>query len=80
MNASRWEQLISSYIPNLRIFDVWFDIVMSPINNQRRIRSEITQFISSFWTERGWFFQYIYYPTKRDDHAIFHSANPYRYC
>ncbi|UJR24578.1 hypothetical protein I4U23_005953 [Adineta vaga] len=54
MPANRWEQLISTYLTNLRIFDVRFKICLE--ND-----SQINQFTSPFWIERQWFFDYVRY-------------------
>ncbi|UJR07053.1 hypothetical protein I4U23_011341 [Adineta vaga] len=65
---NRWEQLILSHMPLLRVFDIRID------NRYHRIYdSQLKLFNSPFWLQRQWFFdQQDYYGT------IFYSTNPYR--
>jgi hypothetical protein len=74
MDKDRWEQLISSHMPNLRIFDFWYENSSSNITTN----NNNDQFMTPFWIERQWSFaqqrdQSIYGKT------IFYSTNPYRY-
>jgi len=72
LNANRWEQLILSNMPNLRIFDIQ---VVSKDNSYRVIpQVSINQFRTSFWLEREWFFRYEY----EKSFAAFYSIKPYR--
>ncbi|CAF3869536.1 unnamed protein product [Rotaria sp. Silwood1] len=82
----KWEELISSYIPNLRIFDIQhencFNSIHSSTNNflfnQSVPNVQINKFTSSFWIERGWFFAQQHNQPKYTDSTIFYSTNPYR--
>jgi hypothetical protein len=47
MNANRWKQLILSYLPNLRIFDILLDVYTGTDDDQLRFEDQINQFISS---------------------------------
>jgi hypothetical protein len=74
----RWQRLITSHMPNLRIIDIqhynW------PIDNDNPIVSdaEINPFTSSFWIERQWFFNYQICQSKGKARIFFYSTNPYR--
>jgi hypothetical protein len=77
--ANLWERLISTSMPNLRIFDfehqyrTWYN------NYDRQIyETEVNKFNSSFWIKRQWFFEYQYQWAMRTKVAIFYSTNPYR--
>ncbi|CAF0925380.1 unnamed protein product [Rotaria sp. Silwood1] len=60
MNNKRWEQLILSHMPNLRIFDIRYERCLYNMppddNNQLTLDSYINQFTTPFWIERQWFF------------------------
>jgi hypothetical protein len=79
LDAHRWKQLILSYIPNLRVFDIQVNLSVNNNDDQLRIESQINQFISPFWMERQWFFAYHFYRSGRTDLLTFYSTNPYRY-
>jgi hypothetical protein len=79
-DANRWKQLILSFLPYLRIFNI--DISISDDrrshNNIKQYISRIDEFNSSFWIERQWFFQHgVYYGTDDTDYSLY-SINPYR--
>jgi hypothetical protein len=77
LDAKRWEQLIKSYMPNLRIFDInHHDSVLD--NNPLTYHDLINQFNSSFWIEKQWFFTHQHDWQERFDSGIFYSTNPYR--
>ncbi|UJR07567.1 hypothetical protein I4U23_011854 [Adineta vaga] len=76
LNAKRWEQLISNFMPNLRVYDVYFHGF--GLSNQLTFHELVNQFNSPFWTNKRWFFTH-----QHDDHedlnnGIFYSINPYR--
>ncbi|CAF1348738.1 unnamed protein product [Rotaria sp. Silwood1] len=83
VDNKKWEELISSYIPNLRIFDIQYENYFNSIHssrndvlfNQAISNVLINKFTSSFWIERGWFFAQQNYQSNR---TIFYSTNPYR--
>ncbi|CAF4045664.1 unnamed protein product [Adineta steineri] len=86
-NATQWQQLILSHMPNLRIFDIrhehWPIHTTTTIFNNNDIHQvifhvPIEQFRSSFWVERQWFFTQLYYEQRDSNRTIFHSTNPYR--
>jgi hypothetical protein len=52
-DAKRWQQVISSSLPNVRIFDLNHDGYAS--QNQPTFHVIINQFNSSFWIEKQWF-------------------------
>jgi hypothetical protein len=86
MDAKRWEQLILSHIPDLRIFDVRLEYsYRNPTTNNNNINelildAQIDQFTSPFWTERHWFFAQQSYETRYRNHKIiFYSTDLYRY-
>ncbi len=77
LDAQRWEQLIVSDMPHLRVID---------INHKYHVLGDeliaicdlMNQFHSPFWTERGWFFTHQY-KSESDVHSgVFHSTDAYR--
>ncbi len=79
--ADQWEKLISSFLPNLRVFAIQ-DIYTGDIS-YHFYKSICTNddFQSKFWKEKQWFFHHQY----DDDNyigsspsGIFYSTNPYR--
>ncbi|CAF4770400.1 unnamed protein product, partial [Rotaria sp. Silwood2] len=88
MDNRKWEELISSYIPNLSIFDIRCEDYLNHIHsstnnflfNQSVPNFQINKFTSSFWIERRWFFaqQQQHYQSKYTDRTIFYSTDPYR--
>jgi len=74
--AKRWEQLISSYMPHLRIFDINHH-GYAP-DNQLTFHDLINQFNSSFWIEKQWFFTHQHDWKKDLNSGILYSTDPYR--
>jgi len=81
LDAKRWEELILTSIPNLKIFDIYFDgtVIMSYTHNPLTFDQLIDQFNSPFWIQRKWFFTYQYTYEGTSNVGIFYSINPYRY-
>lgn len=79
LNANRWEQLISTFLPNLRIFD--FQHYFPAVDHskyQEVCDTLVNNFNSLFWTKRQWFFE-LWYCRRRDNNTInFYSTDPYR--
>ncbi|CAF4496999.1 unnamed protein product [Rotaria sp. Silwood2] len=74
LNATRWEQLISKHMPYLRIFKLEnCEFHYEPIELMS-YHCQLNQFISSFWINRGWFFQITadmdYWPPIRISYSI----------
>ncbi|CAF3977440.1 unnamed protein product [Rotaria sp. Silwood1] len=79
LNADQWEQLISTHMPNLRIFDFQHQYRSWYNNHDRQAyETRVNKFNSVFWIKRQWFFEYQYDQTKSYHVAIFYSINPYR--
>jgi hypothetical protein len=76
LDAKRWEQLILSSMPNLRIFDINHDGLVR--NNSLTYHDLISQFNSSFWIDKQWFFIHQHDWQERLDSGIFYSTDPYR--
>ncbi|CAF4395162.1 unnamed protein product, partial [Rotaria sp. Silwood2] len=76
LNAKRWEDLIVSYMPYLRVFDI--NHQNSMLNNNLTYHDSIKQFNSSFWIKKNWFFTHQHDWAKRLDTGIFYSTDPYR--
>jgi hypothetical protein len=76
LDAKRWEQLITSSMPNLRIFDVNFHGYAS--KNQLTFHDLINQFNSSFWIEKQWFFTHQHDCQEDLTSGILYSTDPYR--
>jgi hypothetical protein len=80
INANRWEQLISSYMPYLRIFDMQCSYRYVRNSTIQRVHEfQLNQFTTSFWYQRKWFFTYQDYFRYGYHYIIFYSTNPYRY-
>ncbi|CAF3768968.1 unnamed protein product [Rotaria sp. Silwood1] len=75
LDAKRWEHLITSYLPNLRIFDIHHDGGVQ--RNQLTYHDLINQFRSSFWIERDWFFAHQHDWLERLHSGVFYSTEPY---
>jgi hypothetical protein len=76
LDANRWEQLILSSMPNLRIFDINHDGLIR--NNLLTYHDFINEFNSSFWIEKQWFFTHQHDWWESLDAGVFHSTDPYR--
>ena len=87
MDNKKWERLILSHLPNLKIFDIrhedWRRQVTTSNeisnDNSTPLDNEINKFTSSFWTERHWVFAFQYSETRYRRRTIFYSTEPYRY-
>jgi hypothetical protein len=80
LDANQWQQLISCYIPYLRIFDIQFKSELCD-DYRKSIEYDklIEQFNSKFWFERNWFFTYQNCRGNYGIFKIFYSIHPYRY-
>lgn len=75
LEARRWQQLITSSLPRLRIFDLH---VSGP--SRTNDDSPLTNFNSSFWTERQWYFTHEDCHARNSPYPInLFSVSPYRY-
>jgi hypothetical protein len=79
LDADRWEQLIISHIPSLRIFDIKFDVSSNDTAFQLIKETQINRFKTPFWVERQWFFAHQFYQSRYGRRILFYSINPYRY-
>jgi len=68
--ADRWEFLILSYMPYLRVFDILHHVYTNSIENEI-YANLFDQFASSFWLERQWFFAYHVQKTGKKLSNIF---------
>ena len=79
LSADRWQQLILTSIPNLRIFDFWYRCCsLGFYNIGQKHQTKINQFNSLFWTQHRWFFEFQYDKTNHQENILFYSTNPYR--
>jgi len=76
LDAQRWERVILSYMPNLRIFDIDHEGIVR--DNQLTFHDFVKQFNSSFWMERQWFFTHQHNWQKNLNSGLFYSTDPYR--
>jgi hypothetical protein len=79
LNANLWERLISTLLPNLRIFD--FQRYYPALNHteyQEVCDILVNNFNSLFWIKRQWFFEYRYCRRQDNNTIIFYSIDPYR--
>ncbi|CAF3887774.1 unnamed protein product [Rotaria sordida] len=74
-DANRWERLISSYMPYLRIFDIQHN---DNSYDQMTCNNLNNLFISSFWLKHQWFFTHQCYSRGYGKQINFYSTNPYR--
>ncbi|CAF1183921.1 unnamed protein product, partial [Rotaria sordida] len=74
--SKQWEELISSSMLNLRIFDIYYRNIVQ--RNDFIYIPLIYQFDSSFWTQRQWFFARAHYENNFSNYVILYSRNPYR--
>ena len=80
MDAKRWEQLISSHLLNLRVFDIEHTFSFRHGNDRLQYEDRIRQFTTSFWVDRQWYFA-CQYPQRIGglEYGLFFSIKPYRY-
>ncbi|CAF3840774.1 unnamed protein product [Rotaria sp. Silwood1] len=76
LNAKRWQKVIQTYMPNLRIFDIHHEDSIQ--DNHILYHNLMEEFNSLFWIERQWFFTHQHDWQQRLDSGIFYSTNPYR--
>ncbi|CAF1379616.1 unnamed protein product [Rotaria sordida] len=76
LNAKRWQKLIMSYMPYLRIFDI--NHTGSIGKNNFTYHHRINQFNSSFWMEKKWFFTHQHDQKNQLISGILYSTTPYR--
>jgi hypothetical protein len=74
LDAKRWENLITSYMPNLCIFDLFHIGFL----NRSTYHDLTDQFNSSFWVEKKWFFSHQHNSIGRANAGVFYSTQPYR--
>jgi hypothetical protein len=77
LDVKQWEQLITSYMPNLCVFDVNFD-GHAP-DNKATFHTLINHFHSSFWIAKQWFFKHQHDWQESLKSGILYSTDPYRY-
>lgn len=81
LDADRWEQLISSSMPDLRKFDLDYSyhIYGSYTGwNQPDCDEMLRKFSSSFWSQHEWYFEYQLAVNEYAGEMWFFSVNPYR--
>jgi hypothetical protein len=79
LNGNRWERLISTLLPNLRIFD--FQQYYPAVDHskyQEVCDTLVNNFNSLFWIKRQWFFEFRYCQRQDNNTIIFYSTDPYR--
>ncbi|CAF1189159.1 unnamed protein product [Rotaria sordida] len=75
--ANRWQFLILSHMPYLRIFDIQHRVIINATD--REIYPDLfDQFESLFCFERHWFFAYHIHETGVTADVFFYSTDPYR--
>ena len=78
LDAKRWEQLITTSMPNLRIFDLYHTYAVDDDDDPLTFHDIINEFDSPFWIEKKWFFKHQHSPEKYLSNGVFYSTNPYR--
>ncbi len=76
LHADKWEELITCYMPNLRVFDINHD--GSVQHDLERYHNWINEFTSSFWISKQWFFTHQHDFQDTMGSGIFYSTKPYR--
>jgi hypothetical protein len=76
--ANQWQRVILSHMSHLRIFDIYFNYILSWADNITDFITLIDKFNSRFWFERQWFFEYHVDGKHIQDSLSFYSTNPYR--
>ncbi|CAF3142021.1 unnamed protein product [Rotaria sp. Silwood2] len=76
LDAKRWQKLIVTYMPYLRIFDINHE--GSVKTNSLTYHDIINGFNSSFWIENKWFFTHQHIRKDEPDNGILYSTTPYR--
>ena len=71
LKAKKWEQLITTYMPNLRIFDIDYHGYGEGIKPSS-FHESIDQFNSSFWISKQWFFTHQHDWKENLNHGIFY--------
>ncbi|CAF3832632.1 unnamed protein product [Rotaria sordida] len=75
LNAKRWQEVIISHMPYLRIFDINHEDWIT--NKNLKYHDMIHQFNSSFWMEKRWFFTHQHLWSESNS-GVFYSTAPYR--
>ncbi|CAF3918340.1 unnamed protein product [Rotaria sp. Silwood1] len=75
-HAKQWEELISSSMPNLQIFDMNNSYTSAMLRFLYLCLSG--HFRSKFWKEKQWFFDHQYDCHESSNNGIFYLTNPYR--
>ncbi|CAF2116730.1 unnamed protein product [Rotaria magnacalcarata] len=78
LNATRWEKVISSYMSQLRVFDIEHEHVLKNGTDINLYQNLTNQFTTSFWTKRKWFFGHQHSCLGHSNHVIFYSTHSYR--
>ena len=78
-DADRWERLVLSSLPKLRIFDLKHQYSFLTSDELSATSWRLHRiFASSFWLEHQWFFTHQVCFESGLYHLIFYSTNPYR--
>ncbi len=79
LNSDRWEQLILTCMPYLRVFDIEHRDHMHLQNDISLTCTNLNNmFTSSFWIDHHWFFAHQCFFHRNSNQIIFYSTNPYR--
>ncbi|UJR12587.1 hypothetical protein I4U23_016763 [Adineta vaga] len=78
LDANEWKRLISMHLLDLRIFDVFFTLMLSSDAEKIAFDEQVNLFRSSFWIERQWFFDYRLRQTEYSQGRFLYSINRYR--
>ncbi|CAF1233138.1 unnamed protein product [Adineta steineri] len=78
INAQRWEDLIATHMPHLRIFDIQHKTsLFGNIINGETCQDLMNRFATLFWTKRKWFFTHQLYYLDSSNYGVFYSIQPY---
>ncbi|CAF1319794.1 unnamed protein product [Adineta ricciae] len=78
VDANRWQQIISTHLLKLRIFDARFDSHLDFPAERVAYDEKIKFFQSPFWIEHQWFFRIQFHKKSYIYGRILFSTDPYR--
>jgi hypothetical protein len=77
-DVNRWQQLILSHTPHLKILNIHISYTLNYNENIINYQTQLNRFNSSFWLDRQWFFKHHVHKEGYEDCISFFSINPYR--
>jgi hypothetical protein len=79
IDPDRWEQLILKSMPRLKILNFKYSVLTFDQDYLQQYHSILNRFISSFWIERKWFFEFQLRPNRIPSIKINCSIQPLKF-